>query len=123
MAGYRRVSGISMCGPPMLYPLDLQALFDSTSIEDFLGYDLDHKDIDLLRLRNFTIGRRLLDYEVVGPKGLDRVAELILDMVPFITYLNSVCMPDEDTSSSSEDESDAGSDDDNDSADADGDAA
>ncbi|KAF1851766.1 uncharacterized protein K460DRAFT_362513 [Cucurbitaria berberidis CBS 394.84] len=76
------------------------------------GYDHDHKDIKLLRLRNFTIGRKLLDDEVVGPEGLDRVAEVILSMVPFITYLNSVCMPDEDTSGSSSEEGDAESDDD-----------
>ena len=73
------------------------------------GYDHDHKDIDLLRLRNFTIGRTVADEVIVGTSGLERVAELVMAMVPFITYLNSVVMPDEeDTSgSSSEDEDDA----------------
>ncbi|KAH7361258.1 hypothetical protein BKA66DRAFT_514747 [Pyrenochaeta sp. MPI-SDFR-AT-0127] len=70
------------------------------------GYDHDHKDIELLRLRNYTIGKKLRDHEVVGPGGLDRVAELIQCMVPFITYLNSVVMPDEDSSGESGDESD-----------------
>ncbi|KAK3215113.1 hypothetical protein GRF29_19g2229175 [Pseudopithomyces chartarum] len=42
------------------------------------------------------------DDEVVGKKGLDRIAELIGCMVPFITYLNSVVMPDEESSDSSE---------------------
>ncbi|OAG05110.1 uncharacterized protein CC84DRAFT_1165439 [Paraphaeosphaeria sporulosa] len=66
------------------------------------GYDSDHKDIDLLRLRNFTLGTKLSDNEVVGANGLDRIAEIIGCMVPFITYLNSVVMPDEDSSDSSE---------------------
>ncbi|KAJ5030719.1 hypothetical protein J3E73DRAFT_378712 [Bipolaris maydis] len=75
------------------------------------GYDHDHKDIDLLRLRNFTIGRTIADEEIVGTGGLERVAEVI-------TYLNSVVMPDEDTSgSSSEDEDGADEDDDDDGAD------
>ncbi|KAF2190490.1 hypothetical protein K469DRAFT_559809 [Zopfia rhizophila CBS 207.26] len=68
------------------------------------GYDNDHKDIELLRLRNFTIGTKLSDEEVVGAKGLDRIAELIGCMVPFITYLNSVVMPDEESSDSSAEE-------------------
>ncbi|KNG50287.1 hypothetical protein TW65_03207 [Stemphylium lycopersici] len=75
------------------------------------GYDHDHKDIELLRLRNFTVGRKVHDNEVVGTGGLERVAELVLAMVPFITYLNGVVMPDEDSSGSSdgdeEDEDDA----------------
>ncbi|EDU48266.1 conserved hypothetical protein [Pyrenophora tritici-repentis Pt-1C-BFP] len=74
------------------------------------GYDHDHKDIDLLRLRNFTVGRKLEDDKVVGTGGLSRIAELVLCLEPFITYLNSVVMPDEDTSGSSsgeDDESDA----------------
>ncbi|KAH9875014.1 hypothetical protein J1614_004502 [Plenodomus biglobosus] len=68
-------------------------------------YAHDHKDIELLRLRSFTMGTKLLDHEILGPEGLDRIAKLILSLVPFISYLNSVCMPDGDTSGSSEDES------------------
>ncbi|KAI8934879.1 hypothetical protein NX059_008553 [Plenodomus lindquistii] len=68
-------------------------------------YGLDHTDIELLRLRNFTLGTKLLDHEIVGPGALDRIAELIRAMVPFISYLNSVCMPDEESSGSSDDES------------------
>ncbi len=53
------------------------------------GYDHDHKDIELLRLRNFTMGKRLADNEIVGSAGLDRVAELIRSMVPFVSVLIS----------------------------------
>ncbi|KAF1940682.1 hypothetical protein EJ02DRAFT_455860 [Clathrospora elynae] len=76
------------------------------------GYDPDHSEIELLRLRNFTVGRKLRDDEVIGPTGLDRVAELVHDMVPFIAYLNSVVMPDEESSDSNNDEDAAESDDD-----------
>ncbi|KAF2116580.1 hypothetical protein BDV96DRAFT_491180 [Lophiotrema nucula] len=71
------------------------------------GYDNGHKDIELLRLRNFTLGTKLRDEEVVGPKGLERIAGLLACLVPFITYLNGVVMPDEESSGSSEDEEEA----------------
>ncbi|KAI4666642.1 uncharacterized protein J4E79_002681 [Alternaria viburni] len=81
------------------------------------GYDHDHKDIELMRLRNYTMGRKLADDEIVGSGGLERVGELIASLVPFITYLNSIAMPDDDTSDSSEDEgSDAEPDDDSNAA-------
>ncbi|KAF2810002.1 uncharacterized protein BDZ99DRAFT_462616 [Mytilinidion resinicola] len=54
------------------------------------GYENDHKDIQLLRLRNFTIGTKLADDEVVGPKGLDRIFELLSCMVPFVSALLSL---------------------------------
>ena len=46
---------------------------------------MDHKDIDLLRLRSFTLGKKLSDEEVVGPKGMDRIAELISCIEPFVS--------------------------------------
>lgn len=49
------------------------------------GYDADHRDIELLRLRNFTLGTKISDDEVVGKNGLDRIAELIGCMVPFVS--------------------------------------
>ncbi|EME49195.1 hypothetical protein DOTSEDRAFT_49502 [Dothistroma septosporum NZE10] len=58
------------------------------------GYGADHQDIELLRLRNYTIGRSLTDEEVLGEAGLLRVAELLTSLKPFITYLNSVISPD-----------------------------
>jgi len=57
-------------------------------------YPGDHKDIQLLRLRNFTIGRKLKDEEVVGDGGIDRIAKVIAALVPLVTYLNSIVMPD-----------------------------
>lgn len=50
---------------------------------------MDHKDIDLLRLRSFTLGKKLSDEAVVGPKGMDRIAELIACIEPFVSkFLN-----------------------------------
>ena len=67
------------------------------------GYEKDNPNIDLLKLRNFTIGKKLKDEEVLGPGGLGRIAELIGILTPFVSYLNSVVMPDEEPSSEDED--------------------
>ena len=68
------------------------------------GYEADNPNIDLLRLRNYTIGHKLNDAEVLGHGGLGRIVHLIGILTPFVTYLNSVIMPDEDASSDEEDE-------------------
>ncbi|GAB1206703.1 hypothetical protein APSETT445_005402 [Aspergillus pseudonomiae] len=69
------------------------------------GYGLDNENIRLLRLRSFTIGRPLADEELMSPNAQDKIAALIGIMEPFVTYLNSVVMPDPedmDVSSGSE---------------------
>ncbi|OJK02039.1 hypothetical protein ASPACDRAFT_40861 [Aspergillus aculeatus ATCC 16872] len=58
------------------------------------GYDADNENIQLLRLRSFTIGRPLSDEELLSPNVQDRIAALVEIMEPFVTYLNSVVMPD-----------------------------
>jgi len=68
------------------------------------GFEPDHKDIDLLRLRSFTLSRKLEDSEVIGSQGLERIAELIACLVPFIAYLNSVVRPDEPSNDDDDDE-------------------
>ncbi|KAL1589892.1 hypothetical protein WHR41_01292 [Cladosporium halotolerans] len=70
------------------------------------GFDADHPDIDLLRLRNYTIGRSLSEQELLGAGGFERVAELFGAMKPFITYLNSVVMPDEEEESDGSEDGD-----------------
>lgn len=49
------------------------------------GYEADHPNIDLLKLKNFTVGKKLPDEEVVGPRGLQRIADLVSCMVPFVS--------------------------------------
>ena len=51
----------------------------------FQGFDAEHKDIDLLRLRNYTIGRKLADEEVTDPKALERIAHLVSCMLPLVS--------------------------------------
>ncbi|CAI6339284.1 unnamed protein product [Periconia digitata] len=92
-----------------------QSMNSSTALKKHpKGYDASHKDIELLRLRSFTVGAKLGDDEVVGAGGLDRIARVISSMVPFISYLNGVVMPDEESSGSSEDESEEDEDEDED---------
>lgn len=68
------------------------------------GYEADNPNIELLKLKNFTIGKSLTDEEIADPKGIETVARVIATMAPFVTYLNGVVMPDEDASGSDEDE-------------------
>jgi Conserved hypothetical protein (DUF2461) len=49
------------------------------------GYDADNPNIDLLRLKNFTIGTKLKDEEVAGPGCLDKIAGLVGTMAPFVS--------------------------------------
>ncbi|KAJ5887449.1 hypothetical protein N7495_007490 [Penicillium taxi] len=58
------------------------------------GYEIDNKNIELLRLRSFTLGCNLPDEEIMEKGAQDRIATLIEIMEPFVTYLNSVVMPD-----------------------------
>ncbi|KAM0722506.1 hypothetical protein Q7P37_001947 [Cladosporium fusiforme] len=97
-------------GPGACPPLTARSFASIRAVDAIQdGYDADHSDIDLLRLRNYTIGRSLSEDEVVGAGGLDRVSELLGFLKPFITYLNSVVMPDEPESESGEDDAEESS--------------
>ncbi|KKZ65256.1 hypothetical protein EMCG_08906 [[Emmonsia] crescens] len=48
------------------------------------GYDADNKNINLLRLRSFTVSKKLQDKDLIGPKALDRVARIVGLLVPFV---------------------------------------
>ncbi|PGH13205.1 hypothetical protein AJ79_03762 [Helicocarpus griseus UAMH5409] len=54
------------------------------------GYDADNKNIDLLRLRNFTIGKAFQDKDMLGPGSLDRVAHIVGIMEPFKPQLHGI---------------------------------
>ncbi len=75
------------------------------------GYEKDNPNIELLKLRNFTIGKKLKDEEVLGPGGLGRIGELIGILTPFVSYLNSVVMPDEEPSEEEDEEGEDGGED------------
>lgn len=57
------------------------------------GYDADNPNIDLLKLKNFTIGRKLKDEEVVGPGCLDRIATLVGTMSTFVSAASVLSPP------------------------------
>jgi hypothetical protein len=50
------------------------------------GYDADNPNIELLRLRNFTIGKKISDEEVISPNGLDTIVDLICAMTPLVSF-------------------------------------
>jgi len=53
------------------------------------GFTTEHRDIELLKLRNFTVGKKLPDSVFTSPDGQDQVAEIIEAMVGFV----SPCFP------------------------------
>ncbi|KAJ5365635.1 Conserved hypothetical protein CHP02453 [Penicillium concentricum] len=59
------------------------------------GYEADNENIKLLRLRSFTIGKPITDDELTGDDAQEKIAALVGVMEPFVTYLNSVVMPDQ----------------------------
>lgn len=71
------------------------------------GFHPEHKYIELLKLRNYTIGKKLDDKDLLAEDAQDRVMSVISAMVEFVTFLNSVVMPDPNLDSDS-DEADGG---------------
>ncbi|KIW10164.1 hypothetical protein PV08_11125 [Exophiala spinifera] len=47
------------------------------------GYEADHPNIELLRLRNFTLGKSIPDEKVTGEHGLQTILDLIGVLQPF----------------------------------------
>ncbi|KAK9373158.1 uncharacterized protein V1513DRAFT_449996 [Lipomyces chichibuensis] len=67
------------------------------------GYPKDHKEIQLLRLRSYTI-HRLLSDDDFAPKmaPIDKIVTIFRALVPFIQFLNSVIMDQEDSDANSD---------------------
>ncbi|KAK0122508.1 hypothetical protein ONS95_010736 [Cadophora gregata] len=57
----------------------------------------DHKDIELLKLRNFILRKKISDKDVTSKNFLNLVGNIAEGMEPFITYLNNTVMPDPDS--------------------------
>ncbi|EED19344.1 conserved hypothetical protein [Talaromyces stipitatus ATCC 10500] len=71
------------------------------------GYEHDNPNIDLLRLRSYTVGKPLPDEILLSPDAQERIESLIEVLVPFVTYLNSVVMPDDPPSEGEDDQEDS----------------
>ncbi|KAG7404304.1 hypothetical protein Forpe1208_v015768 [Fusarium oxysporum f. sp. rapae] len=68
------------------------------------GFIIDHRDIELLKLRKFTLSRKIPDNILCTEDTQERIIEILQPLFAFISFLNSVVMPDHDASSSSEDD-------------------
>ncbi|OAA70292.1 hypothetical protein ISF_02266 [Cordyceps fumosorosea ARSEF 2679] len=80
-----------------------------------MGYEATHPDIELLKLKNYTIGVPIDDDMLCGDDAQEKFAEYIGAMEGYITFLNSIVMPDPGLDQSdSEDDSNEDDDQDND---------
>ncbi|KAH7020956.1 uncharacterized protein B0I36DRAFT_367426 [Microdochium trichocladiopsis] len=68
------------------------------------GVDPEHRDIELLKLKNYTVGKKFSDHDFTAPDAQERIMESIRALVGFVTFLNSVVMPDPGDDSDSEDD-------------------
>ncbi|CAH0057034.1 unnamed protein product [Clonostachys solani] len=66
------------------------------------GFNTNHQDIELLKLKKFTVSKRIEDNLLCADDTQERVKETLRPLVNFITFLNSIVMPDDDSSNSSE---------------------
>ncbi|KAI1322738.1 hypothetical protein F5Y16DRAFT_28777 [Xylariaceae sp. FL0255] len=66
------------------------------------NFSADHRDIQLLKLRNFTIGRKMTDEDLLGDDSQTKIIEVIRAMVPFVSWINQVVMPDPELDSDSD---------------------
>ncbi|KAM0478519.1 hypothetical protein ACHAPX_005108 [Trichoderma viride] len=71
-----------------------------------MGYEVTHRDIELLKLRNFTIGTKLDDSVLSSDDAQAKVKETMRGLLAFITFLNSVVMPDPNLDDEESDEED-----------------
>jgi hypothetical protein len=71
------------------------------------NYEATHRDIALLRLKSYTIGTKIDDMLVCDDDAQDKLATTMRALSSFVTFLNSIVMPDNpDDSDSSDDEED-----------------
>ncbi|CAI0649309.1 unnamed protein product [Colletotrichum noveboracense] len=78
-----------------------------------MNYSADHRDIELLKLRNFTISKKVDDQIFTQEDAQEKVCEVIAAMEPFITFLNSIVMPDPNADDDESDSDEEGNEDEN----------
>ncbi|KAI1078142.1 hypothetical protein F5B20DRAFT_244141 [Whalleya microplaca] len=78
------------------------------------GFHPDHRHIELLKLRNYTIGTKIDDTVLTADDAQDQIMAVIRPMVEFVTFLNNVVMPDPSFDSDSDDGEEAEQPDEND---------
>ncbi|KAH6647311.1 hypothetical protein BKA67DRAFT_539188 [Truncatella angustata] len=69
---------------------------------DMQGFHPEHRDIELLKLRNYTVGQKIKDSDLTSSNAQDKIMAIIDPMVEYVTFLNSVVMPDPNFDSDSD---------------------
>ncbi|KAM0426796.1 hypothetical protein ACHAPT_008112 [Fusarium lateritium] len=70
------------------------------------GFVAEHRDIELLKLRNFTIGTQIDDDVFYADDAQEKISDIIRAMVGYVSFLNSIVMPDPDADDDSDDDGD-----------------
>ncbi|KAK7728887.1 hypothetical protein SLS53_009350 [Cytospora paraplurivora] len=87
------------------------------------GFDTSHRDIELLKLRNFVVHKRVPDSIFTAENGQEQIIGIVRAMVGFVTFLNDVVMPDpnldSESSSDANEEGEEGEEEDSDEVDGD----
>ena len=58
------------------------------------GFDKNHPNIDLIRLKQFIVTREFIDEEVLAPNFLDEVVTSFVTMRPYLDYMSDVLTTD-----------------------------
>ncbi|BCR84049.1 DUF2461 domain-containing protein [Aspergillus chevalieri] len=62
----------------------------------YKGYDTHHRDIQLLKLRNYHVVKKVDDAIFTTEDGQEGIINIISILQPFVTFLNDIIMPDPD---------------------------
>ncbi|KAH7013513.1 hypothetical protein EDB80DRAFT_863465 [Ilyonectria destructans] len=68
------------------------------------GYRRDHPDIELLRLKCFTVGKKIDDDIFTSEDAQEKLAEVLRPLMGFVSFLNSIVMPDPNEDEDDEDD-------------------
>jgi len=58
------------------------------------GFIADHRDITLLKLRNFTVSKKIPDSIFTSDGGQEELAGIVKAMAGFVSHLNRIVRPD-----------------------------
>ncbi|UKZ55176.1 hypothetical protein TrVGV298_008993 [Trichoderma virens] len=77
-----------------------------------MGYEVTHRDIELLKLRNYTVGTKIDHGLLTGDDAQAKLKEILRGLSPFVNFLNSIVMPDPnlDDDESDDEDGDGGED-------------
>ncbi|KAL1845239.1 hypothetical protein VTK73DRAFT_825 [Phialemonium thermophilum] len=67
-------------------------------------FSSEHRDIELLKLRNFTVSKKIPDSYLTAADGQQKIIRIIQAMVGFVTHLNNIVMPDGDDDESDDED-------------------